>query len=257
MSRGVKGGKRGTFGGSELGVEIRGQVVGGVLLEETNWLQVESNMNNRHDWKVLRTGHVYDAHGVPQDKIFANQIAVCLGPLGYTGSGLGTTGVLIREFTGAKALVGAVGGDKKVLLHECSTLHHTCGRGRKRQSILAGHQFPCDWNACPGVHRVPVHHLPVPSCKGVDLPLGLLFRTKDRLLRIERIPLGIRVANWLCYHIHLMDFVFIAVRRHVNAEIQKVLMNGRIQVLADHCAMSWIFAITGACKVQHARELGL
>ena len=73
----------------------RGDVQGGVAVEESNWLEPERDNVNRHYRPFLGTGDVVDAERVPEHHIGVFDGPVCGGPFRQPHAGA----ALIDEFS--------------------------------------------------------------------------------------------------------------------------------------------------------------
>ena len=229
-----------------------GVVERGVADEEAGREQLEADRVDRHDRPVLGTGHVVGAEGEPEHHVGVGEVSL---PRGEGGQAC-AAGCLVRVVAGGEQLVPVVGGDPERAEHERRAPGDGGARVREGPDHVVRQQLVGDGLA-EFVLDVVVDDLPVAARERVGLAPGHGLVGDEDLPRPPGVADRVLRARRVRGRGDLVDPVGGAVDRHVQADVEEVLVVRTVDAGGDDDAVLGLDTLGHGAVGDHAGELDL
>src|SRR5712691_2931800 len=151
--------------------------------EKANRFQGEAKHLHRHDRPILWPNDMVGSKGIPYDDVDPLQGAVLL----HVGWQPIPAPLLVRVVPGSIALSWVVRGDPQVTAHKAPSLPLRRPFVEEGKRIRPWHELVSD-GAANAIAFVGIDDLPVTGRAGLDRPLRLAFRGKQRFTRSPGVP---------------------------------------------------------------------
>src|ERR1700722_13993562 len=229
-----------------------GVVEGRVADEEAGREQPEADRVDRHDRPVLRGANGVGAEGKPETQLGAGGF-----PAGPDEGGQAVAALrLVRVGAGGEDLVPNVGGDTERVGDEAGPLGDGRARVGERFDGVLGHELVGD-RLAELVLDVVVDDLPVAAGHRVGVATAHRLVLDERLLGAPGVADGIVRALGDRRRGDLVDAVGGAVDRHVQADVEEVLVVRAVDARGDDRAELRLDAVFDRAVGDDAGELDL
>ena len=152
--------------------------------------------------------------------------------------------------------IAVIGRHPQVFGHEPRALDYAGLRMSEWQNVLPWHQLVAHRLTQRVIGRR-IGNYPIPPAHRIDNALRFMLGPQQGFLCIESVTVGVVRTRRLGDGIHLVHRVILAVHAHVHSKIEEMLVDVRVQLRRDDCAVLRIFAHVNGGGVDDAGQLDL